>query len=272
MSKELTVLKLGGSLLTDKSKPYEARTTLIDSVAKELSECLDEGLIESLVLVQGVGSYGHPPVLEHALHKGFRSEKQLLAISKTQRIVNQLRDIVVESLQKHGVPVNLMHPSSMVVAEKMQIKDYFLAPLRGYLKIGTVPLVGGDMLYDTAMGFSVGSGDPLAVLLTKELGAKRLLFVTDVAGIYEQDPKVNPDASLLSEVNLNELESILEQMGKSGVADASGAMKGKLGALKLTKDLIEKGLEVALLSMMQPDNLRGFLRGDEVEATRVVVR
>lgn len=266
------MLKLGGSLLTDKSKPYEARTALIDSVAKELSECLDEGLVESLVLVQGVGSYGHPPVLEHALHRGFQDKKQLLAISKTQRTVNKLRDIVVESLQKYEIPVNLMHPSSTIVAEKMRIKEHFLEPLRGYLSIGMIPLVGGDMLYDTAMGFSVGSGDLLAVLLARELRAKRLLFATDVLGVYDQDPKVNPDAALMREVNLSELESVLEGMGKSRIADASGAMKGKLSKLASATELIQGGLEVALLSMMEPGKLKQVLRGDDVEATRIVLR
>jgi isopentenyl phosphate kinase len=264
------VLKLGGSLLTDKSKPYEARPALIDSVAKELSECMQEGLIESLVLVQGVGSYGHPPVLEHALHKGFHDEKQLLAISKTQRTVNKLRDIVVESLQNHGIPVNLMHPSSMLVAEKMHISDYFLDALKGWMSIGTVPLVGGDMLYDTQMGFSVGSGDPIAVLLARELGAKRLIFATDVLGIHEQDPKTNPGAPLIREINLNALDQFLERMGKSGVVDASGAMKGKLGALKPAEELLKGGLEVALLSMMQPNQLKRYLKGEDVDATRIV--
>jgi len=71
MGKELTVIKLGGSLLTDKSKPYTARKSVIASAARELKECIEEGLIESLIIVHGVGSFGHPPVLEYKLYKGF---------------------------------------------------------------------------------------------------------------------------------------------------------------------------------------------------------
>ncbi len=77
MTQELTVLKLGGALITDKSQPYSVRTDILNSAAREIRECMDEGLIESLVLVQGVGSFGHPPVLEYKLYKGYLGPEQL---------------------------------------------------------------------------------------------------------------------------------------------------------------------------------------------------
>ncbi|RDE11709.1 MAG: amino acid kinase [Candidatus Thorarchaeota archaeon] len=272
MGNDLTVIKLGGSLLTDKSKPYEARKAVIKSVTRELKTCVDEGLIKSLVAVQGVGSYGHPPILEHGLHKGFKGPEQLIPLSKTQRIVNEFREMVAGEFHLAGLPVNLLHPSSMVVAEKMRITKYFLDPLKGYLSLGMVPLLGGDMLYDTAMGFSVGSGDQLAVLLARELSAKRLIFAMDVAGIYTGNPKTDPKASVIKEVNLNETDKVLAQMGSSGTVDASGAIKGKLAAIAQVKDLVGAGLQVTLLSMMKQGNLLALLRGQTVACTHVVVK
>ncbi|MFX0107139.1 MAG: isopentenyl phosphate kinase [Candidatus Hodarchaeota archaeon] len=271
MGKELTVLKLGGSLLTDKTIPYKVRKDVLASVAKEIKECFDEGLLQSMILLHGVGSFGHPPVLEHKLHKGFQGPEQLMPLSKTQEIVGEFRHMIIKQLQEAGVPVCLMYPSSMILAEKMRMTDYFLGPLKGFMNFGMVPVLGGDILIDSVMGWSVGSGDQLAVVLAKELGAKKMIFASDVPGIYESDPKVNPDASLLSKVNLNELEATLERMGKSGAEDASGAMKGKLSSLIPAKPLIEKGLEVGLLSMMEYGNLKGYLKGEDVLSTRVVV-
>ncbi|RDE14805.1 MAG: amino acid kinase [Candidatus Thorarchaeota archaeon] len=272
MAKDLTVIKLGGSLLTDKSKPYEARKPVIRSVTRELKTCIDDGLIKSLVVVQGVGSYGHPPILEHGLHKGFKGPEQLLPLSKTQRKVNEFREMVAAEFHLAGLPVNLLHPSSMITAEKMRILKYFLDPLKGYLSLGMVPLLGGDMLYDTTMGFSVGSGDQLAVMLARELDAKRLIFAMDVPGIYTGNPKTDPRASIIEQVNLNEIDKVLAQMGSSGTADASGAMKGKLMSIAQARDLVEAGLEVTLLSMMKPGNLHGLLEGKAITCTRVVVR
>jgi isopentenyl phosphate kinase len=271
VTKELTLIKLGGALLTDKKKPYTYREKVLESVCREIGECLSEGLIQNLILLHGVGSYGHPPVLEHNLHKGFLGPEQLLPLSKTQEGVATLRHIIVKELQNAGIPVCLMYPSSMVVSEKMQMTKYFLDPLKGFASVGMVPLLGGDILIDSVMGWSVGSGDQLAVIIAKELGAKRLLFASDVSGIYEADPKLEPDAALIDTVNLNDLEATLERMGASGIDDASGAMKGKLKSLIPAKPLIEKGLEVGLLSMMNYGTLKAFLKNEDCQCTRLIV-
>ncbi|MFW9843581.1 MAG: isopentenyl phosphate kinase [Candidatus Thorarchaeota archaeon] len=270
MSKDLTVIKLGGSLLTDKSKPYEARKSIIESTARELKECMDEGLIESLVVVHGVGSFGHPPVLEYKLHLGYQGPEQFIPLSKTQRVVNEFRYMLTEEFQKVGLPVNLLHPSSMVVAEKMRIAKVFFEPLKGWLSLGMVPLLGGDLLYDTAMGFSVGSGDVLAVELAKQLKAKRLIFAMDVPGIYDDNPHVNPEALLLKEIDIHDISQVLKGMKQIGKVDASGAMKGKLASFGLALDLIENGLDATLLSMMEYGNLLALFKGEEIDCTRIV--
>lgn len=271
VAKELTVIKLGGSLLTDKSEPYTYREDVLQGAAQEIAECVSEGLIENLVLLHGVGSYGHPPVLKHKLHKGFLGPEQLLPLSETQESVGTLRHIIVKAFQKAGIPICLMYPSSMVIADKMRMTDYFTEPLKGWASIGMVPLLGGDILIDSAMGWSVGSGDQLAVIVCKELGAKRLIFATDVDGIYDADPKTTEDAELIAKVNLNDLETTLMKMGESGMVDASGAMKGKLQSVTPAKPLIEKGLKVGFLSMMKKGNLKAYLRNEECRCTRVVV-
>ena len=84
----LLVLKLGGSLITDKSKPYSLRADVLKKAAAEVAGSLRDGIIDKLVIVHGVGSYGHPPVIEHKLYKGFIDPSQLLPLSKTQTKVN----------------------------------------------------------------------------------------------------------------------------------------------------------------------------------------
>lgn len=271
MEQELTILKLGGSLITDKSEPYTVRHDVLEAVSQEVKECMDKGLIQGLILIHGVGSYGHPPVLKHKLHKGYLEPEQLLPLSKTQSEVAELRTIIVNQFQEVGVPICLMYPSSMFIQEKMKIVRYFFEPLKGFADIGMVPLLGGDIIIDPAMGWSVGSGDQMAVVIARELEAKRLLFACDVCGIYDADPKTHPKASLMKKVNLNRIQEVFDEMGKSDVVDASGAMKGKLNSIVPAKDLIEEGLKVSLFSMMEYGNLRAILEGEDIKATDVIV-
>ncbi|MHA1216503.1 MAG: isopentenyl phosphate kinase [Candidatus Thorarchaeota archaeon] len=269
MADELTIIKLGGALLTDKSRPYTAREDVIEEVSSEIAECLNEGLLGSLVLTFGVGSFGHPPVIEHEIHRGFQGPEQLHALGETQYVVNRLRMMLCRHLLDAGIPVNLMHASSMVTANKMVFQNYFLEPLRGYLSLGMVIAIGGDVVYDTAMGFSVTSSDSLAVTIARELDARRILFATDVDGVYDRDPRTFAEAKLLKEVSLNEIDTLIPP-GSDPARDASGRMRGKLKALLRISEMIAGGTEVYIFSMMRRGNLKSLLSGEDVTATRVV--
>ncbi len=238
---------------------------MLRAAAAEAAGCLRNGTVERLVVVHGVGSYGHPPVIEHKLYKGFISPIQLLPLSRTQTKVNELRTAVTTALQDEDIPVNLFHTSSISTAEKGRITSMNLDAVKGYLAIGMVPVLGGDVIADTEMGFSVGSGDQVAAILTRELKATDLVFATDVDGVYDSDPKKNPAACLIPEVNLS--KGLASASGTSG--DASGAMKGKVAAIAELAPEMEAGLKVTIISMMTPGNLNGLLIGSTVKATRI---
>jgi isopentenyl phosphate kinase len=263
---------LGGALITDKSKPYSIRLDVLNNAAREIKECMDEGLIESLVIVQGVGSFGHPPVLQHKLHKGFLGPEQLLPLTWTQAKVGELRNLVVQALYDADIPACLMYPSSMMVSKKAKITSYYLDPLKGFLDIGMVPLIGGDILVDSEMGFSVASGDPMLSIVAREYNAKRVVYASDVSGIYDSDPKINPNPILFDEINLQDLDEAIAKMGQAGVEDASGAMQGKVASIDPIKDLIQKGLQVSITSMMEYGHLTSLLKGDTSNSTQIVVR
>ncbi|MEM2142212.1 MAG: isopentenyl phosphate kinase [Candidatus Thorarchaeota archaeon] len=264
---DLTVLKIGGSLLTDKTRDEGLRPHILDSLAEELRQCLDDGLLESIVIVHGVGSFGHPLVMRHGLHRGLVGHHQLLPMSIVQSRVNELRAALVRSLQDHGIPACLLHPSSMAVSDGGAISRFFVEPLQGFLGMGMVPVLGGDMLVDTKTGISVCSGDQLAVLIARWMHAGRLIFACDVSGVYTADPKLDSQARLLPEIDLSQLDRLPVPDESS---DASGRMCGKLRSISTVADLIREGLEVCLLSMLQRGNLRALLSGAQVECTRIV--
>ena len=269
-SKDILILKLGGSLLTDKSTPYKLKEETINTVCIEIKECIDLGLIKSLVIVHGVGSFGHPPVLKYNLHKGFKDKEQLISMSKTQQIVNDLRKTIAMNLLDKGIPVNLMHASSMVVGDKMVIVDQGFESLRGFLSLGMVPLIGGDMMYDNSMGFSVCGGDQIAVVLSHVLNAKLLMFATDVPGVYDQDPRSSPNAQIFKKLNIRNIDQILKKLDESDKVDVSGKMRGKLRSLVSIANQIKEGFEVVIFSMNEKDTLKKYLKGEEVILTRIV--
>ncbi len=268
MNRKLTVIKLGGALLTQKFKPYTTHKAVLPRIAQEIYKCRALGLIEDLIIIHGVGSHGHPPVLAHRLHRGFKDSTQLLALTTTQHAVNAFRMELVSEFIKVGIPINLMHTSSICVSSKGSIQEMFLESFNGFLAMGMVPLVGGDMVYDRDMGFSVGGGDQLAVMIAKKLPVARLIFATDVSGMYTDDPKKNLDAKRLPEITCGELSERITVTNLSEKQDASGAMKGKLLVIKSLEDQIKAGMEVSLLSMLTPGNLINLLSQKLTNYTR----
>ncbi len=268
--KKLTILKLGGGLLTDKSQPHTIRNETLKNVVKEIKTCMDLGLIEDLIIIHGVGSIGHPPVLKHKLHYGFQGTNQLIPLSQTQLAVNRFRNQIAEECANAGLPVNLLHSSSICIAEKMQIKVFFMEAIKGFMSVGMIPLLGGDMVSDRKMGFSVGSGDHIAALLAEKLHAHHLIFATDVDGVYRGNPKIHPESEFLSKINLKDLNSIFSSEDSSKGSDASGMMKGKIKSLLPLMSQIEAGLKVSVLSMLPKDNLLQLLQGKLTRYTKIV--
>jgi isopentenyl phosphate kinase len=258
MSQSLTVIKLGGALITDKGQPYTLRTEILDPIAAEIRRGLDEGLIERLILVHGVGSFGHPPVVQHRLHRGFQSPDQLIHLTFAQNSVLHLRLALAQACHRAGLAVATILPSSSMTANGFAAETHFWEPVRGFLDLGMIPLLGGDVLVDRQAGFSVHGGDGLAVDLAVHFGADRLIFATAVDGIYDRDPVQFPDATRFDRISL---QTVNAQLDRHQRADASGAMAGKLDAARRAGNAIAAGLQVHVISMMQLGVLSSLLRG-----------
>ena len=98
------VLKLGGGLITDKSRYRQVRTDRIDAVSGVVRELRDSG--KSVVLVHGAGSFGHLEARKWGLAEGIDDESyqsQVRAISRVRTDMDDLNAVVIESLSRVGV-------------------------------------------------------------------------------------------------------------------------------------------------------------------------
>lgn len=258
---ELIILKLGGSIITEKSGPPSFKDRLFDKIAKELSN-----LEVNLLLVHGAGSYGHPIAKEYSIRQGYSNTSQLKGVTETKRSMFSLTLKIVDSLIKHNVPVVPFLSSSCMVAKSGRLVDVDLAPFKILLGIGLVPLCSGDVIADQKTGFTIVSGDQIAIHLAKKLGAGRVIFGCDVKGIFDSDPKTNPAAKLIERLTLDDLRDMTFP-GESLTTDVTGGMSGKL---KESLDFVSSGGEVIIMNLNEPQNLTKLLNGDEVQCTRLI--
>lgn len=254
------VLKIGGSVITDKKNELAARTQEINRIAQEIQRAD----LRDLIVVHGGGSFGHPYAQRYRLKEGLKEESQKIGFSETHHVMTVLNGLVMDALVCHGVQAVSITPSSCLVTEGGRIKDFADAPLRKYLNMGFMPVLYGDVVLDTKLGFTVLSGDQIISYLASKFHAKRIVVGVDVDGVYESDPKTDDSSPLLKELDLQDLRKLQVKFGKSTSSDVTGGMPGKLIELV---PAVEQGIPVTVVNATKPNYVEKALKGDTVEGT-----
>jgi len=248
------IVKLGGSVITEKRRPFTVRRKILRRLAKELSQSR-----RPLVVVHGGGSFGHPLAAKYRLAKGFKRKEQRVGITLTRLAMNRLNTEVVYSLYSKNVPAVGVQPSACMVVKNGKIASANLSPIDQMLSIGIVPVLYGDVVFDTARGVSILSGDQLTTYLARKLNVRRVIFGVDVDGIFTANPKVDKNAKLLHEITPSNWKK-LSFSTESKVRDVTGGMKNKVEELlKLAK----VGIESEVANALKPGIIARLVKGEK---------
>jgi isopentenyl phosphate kinase len=256
------VLKLGGSVITAKDKPFTANKRAIARLSAEIKQAE----VDSLVVVHGGGSFGHPVAKEYNINKGYRGKSQIIGFSETHQAMTALNRMVLSSLINHGIPAMEVQPSSCVVTKSGRIEVMETRPLTKLLQLGLVPVLYGDVVVDSERGFAILSGDQLVSVLAIKLDADRIVIGVDVDGLYTADPKTSLSAYLIEQMTLQELKRLQNKLEKAYVTDVTGGMFGKVVELA---SAVEQGVEATIVNAAKPNNIYKALKGEAVVGTIV---
>jgi len=255
----LMVLKLGGSVITVKDEPMTADKVNIKRLAEEIAAAR----LRRLVIVHGGGSFGHPIAKQYGIAEGFISDRQILGFSKTHQAMVSLNGLIVDALLKLSVPAVSVVPSSFIVTDKGRIGDVDFKVVRHLVDWGIIPVLFGDAVLDRGRGFSILSGDQLAVRIATELDASSLVFGVDVDGVYTSNPKLAPKARLIERLPLEKLRGMIE-IGRALTTDVTGGMLGKVSEAAAA---VEAGVGVLIVNASKPGIILKALRGEPVTGT-----
>jgi isopentenyl phosphate kinase len=260
---KLTVLKLGGSVITKKEKSLAANLNAIERLSHEISEAK----VSRLILVHGGGSFGHPLAMKYALKDGYKDKSQLLGFSKTRQAMETLNKLVIDALLQQNIAAVSLQPSAFIMTKSGRISLMEEQPMRKLLKTGFVPVLYGDAVFDFDLGFTILSGDQIATSLAMRLGASQIILGIDVDGLYTSDPKSDSSAKLIQHVTLRELKFMQSRIEEVKVTDVTKGMLGKISELI---PAVEKGISALIVNAAKPKNVYKALRGEEVKGTTIV--
>ncbi len=219
-------LKLGGSFITDKTRPATAREDVIRRIAQEIRQARDEkgpgGL--PLLLGHGSGSFGHFT----AQATGFGQPGNWISYAETGASAARLNRIVADILISEGVPAVTMQPSASARCQDGKLIELAVGPIRSALENDLVPLVYGDVAFDDTRGRSIISTEMIFSFLAPRLNSSRILLASLVDGVFSSDPLVDLDARLIPEITPTNIAAIESQLRGSHGYDVTGGMIAKV--------------------------------------------
>lgn len=253
------LIKLGGSIITDKGKKYAFKEDVTDRLSSEIKKAN-----KKIILVHGAGSFGHILAKQHSLDQGYKNDAQLQGFSCTHAMVQQLNSLVLTSLHDQDIAAVSLPPHALLKLDdhKPLTMDYNI--FKEYLSKGFTPVTFGDVVLDEKLGFSICSGDLLMQMLAKYFKPEKVLFVLDEDGLYTSNPKTDKNAQFIEKATLDELENLTTD--SNIYADVTKGMAGKIETIK---NISRLGIDVVLLNGNINNRLYDTLVGRKTKNTYV---
>lgn len=263
--KDLVIIKIGGSVITDKKtdKPV-FKSAVVKRICSEIAKAKKQ-LNFDLIIVHGAGSFAHPPAKKYRLNEGYFGAESAKGFAIVKKIMHQLNILVLEKLHKVGIDAITVDVSDISTTTNGKISKFDVRIVSDLLQKGITPVLFGSVVIDSKKGISILSGDQTTTYLAKKLGASKAVFVSDVKGIYDKNPKDNSDAKLIKNVDSSNLKLILNKMTAYNKNDVTGEMKGKILAIKQNMP----GIPTIIVSGLIPNCLRNALL-NRIDGTRII--
>ena len=264
--KEIILLKLGGSLLTDKNTPNSIRKEIVKNAVQQIIDAN-----EPLILIHGGGSFGHPLAKKYKIAKGkdISIKNQILGLTKTHQAMNNFNSFLVNLFIEKNYPVLSIQPSSIFIKDSNEISFQSIDIIESSLNLNILPILYGDIVLDKHQSFSIISGDQIIFELCehlKQFQVSKVIFTMETDGIFIQDkdssfPKLakNVHARDLNSLNLASLEQKI---------DVTGGIEGKINFIKQICDL---EIPVQLINGLKDSYIYKSLKNQELNCTNILI-
>ena len=237
----VTLLRLGGSVITDKNQPETLNHANIQAIATILSNHRPKNLI----IVHGGGSFGH----HHASNFDVTIENGTFDANEVDTIHSSmihLCNIVTQTLRSSGMAAIPIHPLSIAWRDSESVFHLPSQHILVLLECGFLPVIHGDLVISEKKGATVVSGDEILINLSNSIPTKRIGFCTSTPGVLDSSGNV------ISQLYASQKQE--SSITHSSSTDVTGGMAGKI------KQIAESNAPVSIFDL---PNLENFLKGDE---------
>ncbi|MCR5743065.1 MAG: glutamate 5-kinase [Lachnospiraceae bacterium] len=243
------IVKVGSSSLTDEHGIINDEKML--KIVNQLAYIKRKGV--NVILVSSGAQAAGMGVLGLAKKPGDMPKKQALAAIGQAKLMEHYENLFNIFDQKCA-QILLSHGDFDDRKRLMNLENAMVT----LLDYGVIPIVNeNDTL--SVDEIKVGDNDTLAALMVPVVDADLLILMSDIDGLYDDNPNDNPDAKLISYVN--DVKDVEQYAKDSSSKVGTGGMITKLGAAKMVNAY---GCDMAILNAAKFNILCKFMDGEEV--------
>ncbi len=248
----LIFLKLGGSLITDKTGVEAARPAVLARLAGEIQQARQANPGLRLLLGHGSGSFGHVAGAKYGTRQGVHTPQGWRGFAEVSAAALRLNRLVTEALLAAGIPAVSLPPRASVMCADGRITSMATPPIQAALAAGLLPVIHGDVAFDTMRGGTIVSTEELLAALAPKLRPAWLLLAGETEGVLdlagEVIPRITPES----------LPQVEAALGGSRGTDVTGGMAAKVrDMLALVTE--QPALRIRIFSGLRPGALRRLL-------------
>jgi isopentenyl phosphate kinase len=256
--KNLKFLKLGGSLITDKTRPHTARFDVIHRLAQEIAIARQHSPGMGLILGHGSGSFGHVPAQKYATRQGVHTTEEWQGFVEVWQEASALNCLVMDALIEAGLPALSFSPSTSITSRQGKVAAWDMHPLKSALQVALLPVIYGDVTFDLVLGGTILSTEDLFSHLAMVLSPSHILLAGLEPGVWSDYPQCT---RLVHEITPENLPDVAPSLVGSAAPDVTGGMADKVRqSLRLAQRI--PGLRVNIFSGDTPGLVAKALRGE----------
>lgn len=226
-----TLIKLGGSLVTDKRRAKSFRRVTVRNIARQLLGLRESHPELRVVLGHGSGSFGHFEARKYGTIDGLQGAEDRLGFARVGAVAGELNQLILKEMLEAGLPALRFQPSAIQVARKRELIHIDIRPLLLALEQRFLPLIYGDATLDESLGGTIISTESLFAYLVTPLRVNNIILLGNVDGVLDRDDQVIPR---IAPGNIERFQYLL---GAADGYDVTGGMLHKVGAML---DLVQR--------------------------------
>lgn len=259
---DLTLIKLGGSLITDKRSERAFLAGRVDALAQAVQAACSTNPQQRLIIGHGSGSFGHMAARRHSTIGGVQGAAAWAGFAEVARAAADLGTLVTTHLAAAGLPAMRFQPSAGTRCRDGVVVDWDLAPLQSALAHGLLPIVHGDVAFDDVRGGTITSTESLFFYLARHLPVKRIFLLGEVEGVLDAS------GALIRHITPGTLPGVEAALHGSAGTDVTGGMETKVRDMVALVQRVP-GLEVRILDGRAPDRVLRAIAASGAEGTLI---